>query len=205
YMIARYDAKAGLTLVRNPRFHVWSEAAQPAGFPDTIEYTFHVSAAGQVKAVEDNRADWMADDPPRGALHTLTTEFAGRIHPYAKQQTFYLALNTTMAPFDDVRVRRAISYAVDRRAMVAISGGSPQGRVTCQFLPPNFPGYQPYCPYTVNPNRATGAWTAPNLPKARKLIAQAGVAGARVQVWAAPYAAQWGPYVVGLLRRSHFH
>ena len=36
YMIASYRPKHLLTLVRNPWFHGWSQAAQPDGYPDEI-------------------------------------------------------------------------------------------------------------------------------------------------------------------------
>jgi peptide/nickel transport system substrate-binding protein len=51
---------------------------------------------------------------------------------------------------------------------------------TCQVLPPNFPGYRPYCPYTRNP---TGEWKGPRLEQARALVGQSGTRGARVRVW----------------------
>ena len=33
----------------------------------------------------------------------------------------------------------------------AIWGGPKLAAITCQVLPPNFPGYEPYCPYTQHP------------------------------------------------------
>jgi peptide/nickel transport system substrate-binding protein len=88
------------------------------------------------------------------------------------------------APFNNVLARRALNYAVDRSALVSMWGapGSPQalpGRPTCQLLPPNFPGYVPYCPYTLDPV-SSGRWLAPNIAKARALVRQSGTSGARV-------------------------
>ena len=62
-------------------------------------------------------------------------------------------------------------------------GGTAAVRITCQIVPPTFPGYEPYCPYTRHPN---GTWTAPDLAKAEELVEASGTAGARVTVWAAP-------------------
>jgi YVTN family beta-propeller protein len=200
YMISSYVARSGLTLVRNPRFRQWSAAAQPDGFPDRIEYRWGLSPAEQVRAVQEDRADWMDGDPPVAELPILTTQFAARIHPFQNKQTFYLALNTTKAPFDDIRVRKAVQYAIDRKAALDLYGGPEKGRITCQFLPPNFPGYVPYCPYTVDPNPG-GQWSAPDLARAKALVAASGTAGQRVEVWAAPYAIQWGRSTVGLLHR----
>jgi peptide/nickel transport system substrate-binding protein len=121
------------------------------------------------------------------------------VHPYPKAATFYVALNTTMRPFDSELARRAVSYAFDRAATLAITGGPQAGRVTCQFLPPNFPGYHPYCPYTADPNPETGAWTDPDLKTAARLVAQSGTKEAAVEVWVAPYTQQYGSYVVDLL------
>ena len=53
---------------------------------------------------------------------------------------------------------------------------------TCQILPPDLAGYRRYCPYTRDPS-ADGAWRAPDLARARRLVAASGTAGMPVTVW----------------------
>jgi ABC-type transport system substrate-binding protein len=57
-----------------------------------------------------------------------------------------------MAPFNDIGVRRALNYAVDRGKVAKLVGSDAQP--TCQFLPPYIPGYQRYCPYTLDQGKA---------------------------------------------------
>jgi peptide/nickel transport system substrate-binding protein len=89
-------------------------------------------------------------------------------------------LNTTVAPFNDVRVRQAINYAVDRRKIVDIYGGAARALPTCQMLPPDFPGYQPHCPYSTGPPDAP--YDGPNLIKAHTLAAASRTRGMVVTV-----------------------
>ena len=77
------------------------------------------------------------------------------------------------------RCAARVALAVDRRAIVELSGDRKLARPTCQILPPGFPGHQPYCPYTARPN-AAGVWQAPDLVRARRLIAGSGTSGMRV-------------------------
>ena len=92
----------------------------------------------------------------------------------------WLILNTRVAPFNDLRVRQALSYAIDRGKITRLlqTGGQP----TCQMLTPFILGYRPYCPYTLNPN-PSGSWTAPNLAKARRLIAATHTRGTPITIW----------------------
>jgi ABC-type transport system substrate-binding protein len=53
--------------------------------------------------------------------------------------TGYITMNTTQAPFDDVRVRQAVNMAVNKERVVQIVNG--RGSVANQPLPPAMPGY----------------------------------------------------------------
>ena len=104
------------------------------------------------------------------------------MHTNPQQATIALFLNTRLAPFDRLDVRRALNYAADRAAAVRVTGGPDVARPTCQILPPHFPGYRPYCPYTAHAS-TSGIWTAPDLAKARALVARSGTRGMKITVW----------------------
>lgn len=173
YQIKRFVPNRSLILVRNPYFKQWSAEAQPGGYPDRIEYTFNLSPSAATSAVEAGRADFSLEQPPAGRLREIATRFSSLAHPFVQPSTFFFGLNTKIPPFDDVRVRRAVNFAVDRRELVRLWGGPQLVRVTCQVLPPGIPGYQPHCPYSANPSSAV-VWSGPDLSRARRLIAAAG-------------------------------
>jgi peptide/nickel transport system substrate-binding protein len=103
---------------------------------------------------------------------------------FTSQGTFYAQLNPTLPPFNDLRVRQAVNFAVDRKRLIALTGGI--GEVTCQPLPPNSEAYRAYCPYTVDPNKA-GTWAAPDLARARRLVAASQTMGEPVTVYIPSY------------------
>jgi peptide/nickel transport system substrate-binding protein len=182
YMLQSHTPKR-LKLVRNPHFRVWDTVARPAGYPDEIVAAL-VPAARAASDVARGRAD-VANGFAVG-FGDQQTEFEiqhpGQVHTTPAAATFYWFLNTRVPPFDNVRARRAVNYALDRAALIRILGGSEAAQLTCQILPPNFPGYSPYCPYTANAG-AGGTWSGPDLAKAPQLVRESGTQGARVSFW----------------------
>ena len=78
--------------------------------------------------------------------------------------TRYMGMNCQMAPFTDVRVRRALNYAVNKPKLIAVLNG--RGIVANGVMPPGLPGYDPSLTgYPYDPQRA------------RQLLEQAGLGG----------------------------
>ena len=192
------------TLVRNPQFHQWSREAQPSGYPDKIVLSQAQNPKTAVDAVKSRRLDALYP-VPSSRLGELAAHYTGQFHSEPARATFAPVMNTRVAPFNRVTVRRALNFAIDRRRIVNFAGGALAAQPTCQVLPPTLAGYKPYCPYTLNPN-SSGAWTAPDLAKARRLVESSGTRGMKVTLWLQPNdqtnpTAKIGPYLVSVLDR----
>ncbi|MFE2882318.1 ABC transporter substrate-binding protein [Streptomyces graminifolii] len=81
--------------------------------------------------------------------------------------TNYIAFNPKVAPFNNVKVRQAISYAIDRSSVVNAAGGSSLAEAATTFLP-NQKSFG-YDPYDLFPAGASG-----NAAKAKELLKEAG-------------------------------
>ncbi len=180
YKFVEYNPNKEIKLVRNTNFKEWSKDAQPNGNPDVIIQKFGLSAEAEVTQVENGQADWMFDNPPADRLNEISTKYADQVHVNPLTAVWYFAFNVRIPPFNNLKARQGVNFATDRNALVKIYGGPNLAVPTCQILPPNFPGYKPYCPYTKNPG--SGKWTAPDLTKAKQLIAASGTKGASVKV-----------------------
>ncbi len=204
YVIASYRPKRSLRLARNPHFHEWSQAAQPDGYPDEIVVEIGGTPDEAVNDVIRGKADAFSaaqsETPPSEArLAALRTRYASQVHTNPQPATIALFLNTRLAPFDRLDVRSALNYAADRAAAVQAAGGPDVAQATCQILPPYFPGYRPYCPYSAGTTSPVSG-TAPDLAKARALVARSGTRGMKITVWSWEDLGAFGPYAVRLLR-----
>jgi peptide/nickel transport system substrate-binding protein len=180
YKFTEYNTNKQIKLVRNTYFKEWSKDAQPKGNPDVIIQKFGLGPEAQVTQVENGQADWMFDNVPADRLSELSNKYADQVHINPLTAVWYFAFNTRIPPFNNLKARQAVNYATDRNALVKIYGGPKLAQPTCQILPPKFPGYEAYCPYTKNPS--ANKWSAPDMAKAQQLIAASGTKGAKVKV-----------------------
>ena len=124
YMIASYDPKHGSGSSATPASTSGRPAAQPSGYPDEIVLTFGVtSPERRSRASSAGRPTLHASkcSPSRAPVCCSGAQYASQLHTNPAAQTSYFFLNTRVPPFDDVRVRQAVNYAVDRNRMESSS------------------------------------------------------------------------------------
>ena len=205
YMIADADGD-GFEIVRNPEFDEWSGAAQPDGFVSAISWRFEEEVAMAFDRLSAGDLDWMANTPTPDDLASLQTANPDQVVFRPQPTTAYVGFHLDTPPFDDARVRQAINYAIDRDQVVDLLGAADY-RPACQILPPNFQGFEPFCPFTLEPD--AGVWSSPDLDRARALIEDAGAVGEKVTVWAStgdlPGAVETMRYVVEVMDELGLH
>jgi peptide/nickel transport system substrate-binding protein len=187
----------GWTYARNPEWARSNGARMPqipGGHVDRIQVSVIRNQGIQVKELKSGRLDWLFDPPPTGQLPALEAGDGGaqlRVEPTLS--TYYFWLNTQKAPFDDPKVRRAINYAVDPKALSLIYSG--QIAPTDQILPPDMPGYRKFDLYPHN------------LKVAQRLIDEADPADRTITVWTDSESPNnlAGVYYAAVLRELGFH
>lgn len=179
YIVTEAGPK-GVEMERNTTFEEWSAAAQPDGFVDAISWRFDEGLHGAFTRLQAGDLDVMVSEPGPKDLAVLRSTHPDQVLTWPGAFTLFVGFDTLKPPFDDERVRQAVSFALDRGHLVDLLGGSTIQRQTCQILPPNYQGYQPYCPYTLEPHNLV--WSAPDPDRAKALIEEAGAAGTPVDV-----------------------
>lgn len=169
YRVADYTPGDAIDLVRNPGY-VPGEAGPPDPGPAAIHVDLGVSSDDALRRVATGQADYVQTRPSPAQTRAASADADDRVWRHVEGATYYVFMNTTRAPFSDIRVRRAVNLAIDRQAMARAFGG--EAVPTVQVLPPGVPG-----------RRQLDPAPAPDIARARDLVARAGAMGATVSVW----------------------
>ena len=170
YMITSYKPNKQAIVVRNPNFDVSQFGGNvPKGNPDKMTIDILGDPGVALQRVINGQDDYDFQQPPPDRLSTIQSKYANQIKVYTPANTYYFFLNDRVPPFDNVKARQAVEYAVDRQALVRVYGGL--GQPTENILPPTYPSYKKHTLYPYN------------LAKAKKLVEQSGDKGMAVTVW----------------------
>ena len=112
YVVERYDPSAGMVLVANPVYF--------RGRPGLREIHFLLVGDPETRAVmlRSHEAD-LYYDPPINQVPSLAKISGARLLHTIFNEFYYLTFNETHPPLDNVRARRALAMAVDRKSLVA--------------------------------------------------------------------------------------
>ncbi|MEX0650679.1 MAG: ABC transporter substrate-binding protein, partial [Actinomycetota bacterium] len=138
-------------LVRNPAYDAATDDLRPA-YVDRIE----VQVGGQTQDLLDKVEKGTIDlCVTCGATATTLQTYHGdptleeRLKIYPSDGISYTGLNVFQPPMDDVHIRKAVNWVIDRAALLRLIGGPDQGEMTSHFIPPSMldglgQDYNPY-------------------------------------------------------------
>lgn len=164
-----------LVLERNPHWSAATDEERKA-YPDRIDVRSGLDSAvinQRLSASQGADAAAVTTDTNLGPAELAKVsgdkKLAARVGTGHFGYTNYIAFNPKVKPFDNPKVREAISYAVDRTSVVNAAGGSSLAEAATTFLPDQSSfGYTPYDAFPAGKNG--------NAAKARELLKEAGYA-----------------------------
>ncbi len=179
YYVASYTPGQGVVLARNPNYH----GSRPHHFA-RIKLAVGISAKRGFAEIEAGTADYTdLTLYPSTTIAARAARLTARYGPGSaaaargRQQYFvnpglqldFFFLNTHRTLFSDVRVRQAVNYAIDRRALARLGDVFEPLPVqtTAHYLPPGMPGFRDAHIYPLTPD----------VLKARGLVQQAHAGG----------------------------
>mgnify|MGYP002620324356 CR=1 FL=1 len=154
----RWARGASVTLVRNPDY--WGE---PAAL-EKAEFRFVPDAAAAVPALLSGDVQAFPNFPASDALEQIKADPRFAVVIGSTEGETILAMNNAKAPFDNLKVRQAISHAIDREEIILGASNGLGQPIGSHFSPAN-EAYEDL----------TGLYPH-DAEKAKQLLAEAGLA-----------------------------
>ena len=154
YRVQAREVNRSVVLVRNPSY----KGSRPAN-PDRIVITVNTDQAQSLLQIRSNQVDHDISPLPAAAMAELGATYGvnkSRFFVKPTSSTVFWGLNSSVGPLANVRLRKAVNYAIDRPAQLRIAGKYAGAR-TDQILPPSMPGFIPANIYPIkgaNPAKA---------------------------------------------------
>ncbi len=150
FTLKNWTSGQSLVFERNPNYFM-------PDLPLLDKITIRVGVEPDVALLqlEKGEIQLMGDPPPGADWARISADAAwkDRLEKQPQVSTVYIAINTTVKPFDNVKVRQALNYAIDKQHIVQLLNG--RATVANQVLPPLMPGYdKSYTGYDYNPDKA---------------------------------------------------
>jgi peptide/nickel transport system substrate-binding protein len=150
--ISGFDASKNLTLVRNPNYDQATDNTR-TNYVDGITVTVDTNVDDIFSRIQAGDLDSsISDQPPKPVLQQYLTDPAKKpyLHSNSGDRTWYLTMNWAVPPFDDLHVRKAANWIMDKAGILQAWGGSTFGDIATHNIPPIVLGeklgsdYNPY-------------------------------------------------------------
>ena len=130
FKLTLWDHNHTIEMVKNPNY--WDKDKVKLS---KIVFSMVEENTTEMLMFENGEIDW-GPNPPPAELDRLKAEGKLTINPYLG--TYYYLFNVTKKPFDDIKVRKALMFAIDREAIVKNITKSGELPATA-YVPPGVP------------------------------------------------------------------
>ena len=149
--IRGYDPDKFLQLVRNPN---WDKATDDYRLANFDGYSFGVNTnlEDSYNKLLNGELDLVVGPPPAAILRQYLTDpdLQDNFKSEEGDRTWYITMNLLVPPFDDIHVRKAVNFVVDKAAMLQATGGPSSGLIATTIEPPSvLPDLADYDPYAT--------------------------------------------------------
>jgi len=152
--VAGFRPGGSLSLVRNPSWTADSDPLRGA-YADRIELRVVETLAEAHQLVDTGEADLVVTIfPPPQAPEALVSRYRsdatlGHAEVRPRDLVLSMMMNVAVPPFDDIHVRRAVQFIVDKQDVIDQQGGALTGRIATHVVPDGIEdfllaGYDPY-------------------------------------------------------------
>jgi peptide/nickel transport system substrate-binding protein len=164
YKLQSYQPSRQIVMVFNKNY---DQALGVRGHVAKYVFNIGVQASQAALEIQAGQLDFQTSNLATADIIRLSHDasLASQVHQSPRPETTYLFLNNEVAPFNNVDVRKAVNYAINRTAIEEQWGGPLVGSVSSQIMVPGALGYAHYSAY---PN-------TPDLSMAKKLMQESGV------------------------------
>lgn len=139
-----------IVLTRNPNYYAYDTLGNQLPYLDSVVINFIPNKLDEFKEFQQGKLDYIRGVPSSQVDKMVEEQISDFQHKPPKyvlsrvpeMSTQYYSFNTTKAPFNDVRVRKAFSYAIDRNKIVnEVLEGEAFAAGVHGITPPSFIGY----------------------------------------------------------------
>jgi peptide/nickel transport system substrate-binding protein len=164
YKIQSYQPSRQLVLVFNKNY---DQALGARGHVAKIILTIGEQSTEAVLQIMAGQLDFNLSNLATADIIKISTNpaLASQVHVSPLPALTYIFLNNQVPPLNNVDLRKAINFAINRTAILAQWGGPLAGSVTDQIIPVGLTSYKKYSIYPGTPN----------LAEAKKLMKASGI------------------------------
>ena len=136
--IAGYDPNTHLILVRNPSYDPATDTPEMReALPDRFELVINTNRDDIFAKIKAGELEGEISTVPPKLLreYSESEELQDRLHLNPLDATWYLSMNLTTPPFDDLHVRRAVNLVMDKEGLRRAWGGPLRGEIATHVVP----------------------------------------------------------------------